>query len=226
MARCILLVTKATEWSLGVLDGKIDREGLKSMTDAEISKLAANVVKLHRRCGHPSNAALLKALAARGADGRTLAIAEKMHCDECQEGRLKEGDRVTSLDREDQLWRSLQMDAFFFKHGNTVYHFLLLLDEASSFSVVVPMLEHSDEVSANIDIPAVLEALQGSWIQYFGYPQRLRCDLEGAFRGLLLADFCDTYGIELISVPAEHHQAIGEVERGIGELRRKMELFL
>ena len=50
----------------------MDREGLKSMTEDEVHRMAVNVLHLHKRCGRPNNRALMKALAARGADGRTL----------------------------------------------------------------------------------------------------------------------------------------------------------
>ena len=63
--------------AFGNFDVKVDRESLKSMTEQELSHLAQSVLKLHKLCGHPSNRALVKTLAARGADGKTLAVAEK-----------------------------------------------------------------------------------------------------------------------------------------------------
>ena len=50
-------------------------------------------------------------------------------------------------------------------------------------------------------------------------------DLEGAFRGTTLHDWCAERGVELIFIPAEHHESIGDVERSIGELK-KMTAFL
>ena len=155
-----------------------------------------------------------------------MAIAEKIQCQECLEGRLKPPDNQVSLDREEHLWRTLQMDAFYFRRHHTVHHFLLFLDEASSFAVVAELVVHSDEFSANIDTESVIDALERCGIQYFGWPQVIKCDLEGAFRGNSLANFCEERGIDLRPVLAEHHQGIAEVERSIGELQRKMELFL
>ena len=61
------------------------------------------------------------------------------------------------------------------------------------------------------------------WLQpYFGFPKRIRLDQEGAFRGTGLHDWCGERGIELDFVPAEHHESTGDVERAIGELRKKM----
>ena len=78
----------------------------------------------------------------------------------------------------------------------------------------------------NVDTLSVIEALEGSWFQYFGQPSNIRCDLEGAFRGTDLAAFCAERGIELLHVLAEHHQVTGDVERMVGELRHKIEVFL
>ena len=225
-AKCMLSYHE-TDYSIFTLDSvKIDRESLKTMTTQELERLALTVLKLHRRCGHPSNRALVKTLAARNADPKMLAIAEQLKCDECQEGQFSKPSVVVSLEKEEKIWNTLQMDIFFFKHGTNVHHFLVMLDEASGFSITAELLIHTTDIHANVDTPSVIEGLEGSWFQYFGHPGRIRCDLEGAFRGTELADYCADRGIELLQVPAEHHQATGDVERMVGELRHKIELFL
>lgn len=70
----------------GAIEINIDREGLKTLTDKELTALGETALKLHRLCGHPGNRALVKTLAARGADGKLLAVAEQMRRPECQEG--------------------------------------------------------------------------------------------------------------------------------------------
>ena len=100
-----------------------------------------------------------------------------------------------------------------------------MLDEASGFSVVKQFSVHSDEDHQNITTAETLEILQQCWFQYFGMPHRIRCDLEGAFRGDLLEIFCKERGIELTLCPADHHESIGEVERSVGELKKKMTAY-
>ena len=100
------------------------------------------------------------------------------------------------------------------------------MDEAPSFAVVSEILVHDAEWGANSDTEGAIDALERAWIQYFGYPLRLRCDLEGCFRGRGLEDYTASRGIELLQVPAEHHESTGDVERGIGVLRLCMEKFL
>ena len=210
----------------GALEVKIDREGLKTLTEKELAHLAETALKLHRLCGHPGSHALVRTLAAKGADGKLLAVAEQLKCMECLEGTMKKPSPKVSLEKEQKLWRTLQIDAFVLKKGDAVHHFLLMLDEASGFSVVHEMMSHSDEQHENITAQATLDALVQCWFQYFGTPACLRCDLEGAFRGDLLETFCKSRDIELSFVPAEHHEATGDVERAIGELKKKMLAYL
>ena len=219
-ARCIMDFDVAQ--SFAVVEARPDYEGLKALTTQELERLYATVVKLHRLCGHPSNRALVKTLAARGASGTTLAVAEKLHCLECAEGKISTPGPSVSLHKEETLWSTLQMDSFTFRYNGKVHHFLLCLDEASGFSVVQEMLVHQEEEHENINTPSVVATLEQSWIQYFGFPKRIRLDQEGAFRGTGLHDWCGERGIELDFVPAEHHESTGDVERAIGELRKKM----
>ena len=193
------------------------------MTYQEIERLSLTVLKLHRRCGHPGNRALVKILAAHNADPKMLAIAENLQCDECQEGQFSKPSMAVSLEKEEKIWNTLQMDTFY-KHDSNVYHYLVMLDEASGFSITAELLVHVEEIHANVDTQSVIEALEGSRFQYFGLPQRIRCDHEGAFRGRELEAYCAERGIELLQVPAGHHQASGDVEHMVGELRHKIEL--
>ena len=225
-AVCQAYLQAHQECAFGVSEIKVDREGLRNMTEQELSHLAHSVLKLHRLCGHPSNRALMKALAAGGADGKTLAVAEKLNCQECQEGQMSRPSVKVALDKEEILWRTLQMDTFHFRYGDQVHHFLLLLDEASGFAVTREFAVHHEDDHQNIDTATTLDIIQKNWFQYFGAPQRIRCDLEGAFRGDLLEQFCRDRGIELTFCPAEHHESNGDVERRVGELKKKMTAYL
>ena len=120
------------------------------------------------------------------------------------------------MEKEDVLWRTLQMDTFFFRYAGNVHHFLLLVDEASSFGVVKEIKVHPEDQSENVATSEVLDTLEESWCQYFGFPSRLRCDAECAFRGCDLNTWTNESGIDLIHTPAEHHSTTGEVERAVG----------
>ena len=210
----------------GVIEDSKNLEVLESLTPQELQHMTESVRKLHRLCGHPNNRALMKLMKARGADEKMLAIASQLKCPDCVESQTATPLTKVALEKEDVLWRTLQMDSFYMRHKGWVHHFLLLLDEASSFGVVKEIKCHVEEESENISTAEVLGTLEESWCQYFGLPARIRCDAEGAFRGLSFSQWCSERGIDLQHTPAEHHSTTGDVERAIGSLRWKMETFL
>ena len=59
----------------------------------------AQLMKLHRRCGHPSNRALINLLKTREVDPQVIRIAEKLRCDACQQMQLSSPHGKVALDR-------------------------------------------------------------------------------------------------------------------------------
>ncbi|CAE7347134.1 RE1 [Symbiodinium sp. KB8] len=192
----------------------------------ELQKLMDSVRQLHRRFGHPSNRLLIKNLQARGADQKVIAAVSQLRCDECLEGRIKLPSPSVNLERCDRLWACLQVDGFDFKYNDRYHHFVLMVDEASGYAVVREAYSTPEDTGRNLTTQELMDILEEAWYQYFGFPEQLKMDLEGAHRGKLLRESCMQRGIELIAAPAQHHESIAEVERSIGILRGKMENFL
>ena len=204
----------------------VDLECLNTLTTQELAKATEHVRRLHRRFGHPSNHLLVKNLQARNADPRLVAIASQLQCDECQESKIKLPGPIVNLDKEERLWACVQVDAFYLRVGDQVHHFLLMVDEASSYAVIRELFHHHETGSRNMTGEEAVKAIMEGWIQYFGFPDTLKCDLEGALRSHELNNLCAENGVELIPAPAEHHDSIAEVERSIGVLRHRVETFL
>ncbi|CAE7230659.1 RE1 [Symbiodinium necroappetens] len=202
------------------------KDALAGVTKGELESLLDTVQKLHRRFGHPSNSLLLKNLRARGASQKLLAVAAQYKCDQCLENQIKIASPAASLRREDRLWCSLQIDGFYMRFGNEVFHYLLMVDEASGFCIIEEMLRHPDKEMKHMTTAQVCKVIESRWCQIFGFPEILKLDPEGAFRGLDLGEYCASRGVELGVVPAEYHEAISEVERTIGSIRRKVEAFM
>ena len=96
----------------------------------------AQLMKLHRRRGHPNNRALCNLLRTREVDPHVIRIAEKLRCDVCQQMRLATPHGKVALDRCEQLWHTLQIDHVDFRWGNVVVQALVLVDEASQYCLV------------------------------------------------------------------------------------------
>ena len=72
----------------------------------------------------------------------------------------------------------------------------------------------------------MVNGLERSWVQYHGYPNRIRCDPEGAFRGKYLEDWTLARGIDLDPCPAEDHGQIGIIESTIGKVKSDIRAVL
>eukprot|EP00439_Symbiodinium_sp_Y106_P014973 s9774_g2.t1 len=213
-------------WNEGDTVMAVDVTPLNTLTSQELEKLMGVAHQLHRKFGHPSNRLLIKNLRARNADAKVIAAVSLLKCDECQEGKIKLPTPAVNLERTDKLWSCLQVDGFTMKLANYVHHFVLMVDEASGYSVVREAFRHHEDEHQNLSGNQMVEILREAWFAYFGYPEQLKMDLEGAHRSSVLSEECLSHGIEIIAAPAEHHQTISEVERTIGHVRQKIEVFL
>ena len=217
------------EKSFGVEDvTDCDMDCLKPYTDQEVQKTAAEVLKLHKKLGHPSRQAFLKMLRDRGAGKMIRTLASVVHCSDCQEAAIPPARRAVTLEQSTELWEVLQVDNMEVTIGDTVYHFQLIIDEASGYGAANFFFKHdvAPGNSRNATTKECIEALYRGWFQYFGYPKAIRLDKEGAHRGRDLEERAEGHGIEIQAVPAESHGAIGQVERLIGTIKRKLLAYL
>ena len=207
-------------------DPDFDPESLKMETDQTVMKWATDLLRLHKKLGHPSRQAFVKMLKDRGADKKLVTIASQMHCQDCLEAYVPPSRRVTTLEDATQLWEVIQMDNMEFTVGDNTYHFQMMIDEASNYAVGTFLFKHPVMEGRNATTEEVTEGLMTSWVQYFGYPQKIKLDKEGAHRGRELEQWALTRGVEVEAIPAEAHGQIGQVERLIGTLKEKVQRFL
>eukprot|EP00439_Symbiodinium_sp_Y106_P043575 s2166_g5.t1 len=90
----------------------------------------AQLMKLHRRCGHPGNRALVNLLRTREVEEHVIRIAQNLKCDECQQLKINEPHSVVNLERCEVLWHTLQIDHIDFRWQDTVIHVLVMTDDS------------------------------------------------------------------------------------------------
>ena len=201
-----------------------DMDCLKAYTDQEVQTTAGEVLKLHRKLGHPSRQAFLKMLRDRGAGKLIRTLASIVHCPDCQEAAVPPARRAVTIEQATELWEVIQIDNMEITVGDHTYHFQIIIDEASGYGAANYLFKHdaAPGCSRNATTLECIEALYKGWIQYFGYPKMIKLDKEGAHRGRQLEEWAEGHGVEVQAVPAESHGQIGQVERLIGTLKRKM----
>ena len=192
---------------------------LPPFSEKELKQKKEILHRLHIRAGHPTNRALHNMLRARGADPRILKLALGHECDDCKEIRLPVPHRNVSFQTSEILWHTLQMDVGQISVGSETLHVLFLIDEASRFAVAWELFRTGKTEHRNSTSEEVVSALERAWVQYHGYPNVLRCDPEGSFRGNHLSQWCSERGVALEPCPAEAHEQIGIVEATIGKIK-------
>lgn len=155
-----------------------------------------------------------------------LALAKEHQCDSCQEVRLPIPHSGVSLEKSDVLWHTLQMDFGQLTVGDDVLHVLFMVDEASHFMNVCEVFRRPKSESRNATTPEVIHALETVWIQNHGYPNVLKFDPEGAFRGVNLQVWGQERGVDMQPCAAEDHGAIGDVESLLGKIKMDVRTFL
>ena len=199
-----------------------DTEVLKKHTDQELMKVAADLMSLHKKLGHPSKQVFVKMLRDRGASTMVRTIAANLHCMDCQEASIRPSRRAVTLEGATQLWDCLQLDNMEITVGEETFHFQVIIDEASSYGAANFLFKHPVAKSRNPTTEEVLQALYRGWIQHFGYPKCIKLDKEGAHRGRSLEEWAEGHGVEVQAIPAEAHTQISQVERLIGDLKSKL----
>ena len=59
----------------------------------------------------------------------------------------------------------------------------------------------------------MVRTLVNGWLRYFGYPDEMVVDAEGALRGILFENLVAQTGIQLRFVPPDAHYQLGKCER-------------
>ena len=211
-----------------VLEEAYALEGIElpPWSEKELKEKKDIIRKLHVRAGHPTGRALHNLLKARGVDPRFLPLALSHDCDECREIRLPVPHRNVSLHTTEVLWHTLQIDVGQIPLKDLTLHVLFCVDEASRFAVAWELFRCEKQEHRNATSEEVVHALERCWVQYHGWPNCIRCDPEGAFRGQLFSDWAATRGINIEPCPAEDHGQIGIVEATIGKLKEDVRALL
>ena len=182
--------------------------------------------RLHKKTGHPSNAALSSCLRHRGAHPEVIQLASKHICPECQELRAAPLHPASSLEKSETLWETLVIDNMEFTVSDITYHMMVMVDEASRLMCCHYLYEHPAAESRNATSDEVIHGLESTWILHYGLPGKIRMDPEGAFRSNALGLWAEERGVELLPCAAEDHGQIGIVERSIQTIKATIRQIL
>ena len=183
--------------------------GYKDITFPEVSDAAVpqwirSVLKrLHVNLGHPGNEALVRHLAQAGASGPALHGARHLRCGVCLRTRPPAQPRPTKVYQARRFNDRLMLDIVYTKDiaGNT-YCFLSQVDDGTTYHVMSYLENRSEQ--------EVTHCLVSGWFRFFGYPDEMLLDAEGAMKGWNFEQMAAQAGVRVRFVSSDAHYQLGK----------------
>ena len=195
----------------------VEEEGVPELSEVEKKRINRQLSLIHSSTGHGPYSSMINALKRRGVRPCVLRVAQDFHCSACEEHKRPDARKRATLEVHTERWRSVQLDAAFWKHPTTKEHMqiIVMLDEASRFLVAKVVSTEKKGVSAS----EYIDMFETRWKPYFGIPDIVRTDPEGAWRSEEISEYMQNNGIAFDTIPAEAHWNLTHVERSIQWLK-------
>ena len=192
-------------------------QGDQELTEEEKKRINRHLNLIHSSTGHGAYSSLINALKRRGVQPNVLRLAQDFRCSACEEHKRPDARRRATLEVHTDRWKSVQLDAAFWRHPVTKKHMqiIVMLDEASRFLVAKVGNTEKKGVTAS----EYIEMFETRWKPYFGMPDIVRTDPEGGWRSKEMSEYMQSNGINFDTIPAEAHWNLTHVERSIQWLK-------
>lgn len=195
----------------------VEEEGVPELSEEEKKRINRQLSLIHSSTGHGPYSSMINALKRRGVRPCVLRVAQDFRCSACEEHKRPDARKRATLEVHTERWKSVQLDAAFWKHPTTKEHMqiIVMLDEASRFLVAKVVSTEKKGVSAS----EYIDMFETRWKPYFGIPDIVRTDPEGAWRSEEISEYMQNNGIAFDTIPAEAHWNLTHVERSIQWLK-------
>ncbi|CAE7733599.1 unnamed protein product [Symbiodinium sp. CCMP2592] len=162
----------------------------------DVPRWLCNVLRrLHTNLGHPAKETLVRQLVLSGASSLAVKGARCLQCEVCRRVQPPREPRPARAFTPRRFNDRLYMDILFLKDvQGTVYGYLSCVDDATCY--------HSVQYLPDRQEMTVIQTLMNGWYSFFGAPDELVLDAEGAFRGLRFEVLQIQCGTKLRCVPA------------------------
>ncbi|CAE7353272.1 GIP [Symbiodinium sp. CCMP2592] len=162
--------------------------------------------RMHTNLGHPPKEVLVRQLVTAGASETAVRAARHLRCETCLRVSPPYQPRTTKAVQARRFNDRVCMDIVYVKDIRGGPHmFLNLVDDGTVYQAVTRLVNRSEE--------SVVTALVNGWFTYFGPPDELAIDAEGAFRGMRFEMLNAQLNISVRCVPPDSHWQLGKAER-------------
>ncbi|CAE7226683.1 unnamed protein product [Symbiodinium sp. CCMP2592] len=162
--------------------------------------------RLHCNLGHPPKETLVRHLAIAKASEAALKGARHLRCEVCLRVSPPHQPRVSKAFQARRFNDRMSMDIIYLKdiRGGT-HMFLNCVDDATCYQAASRLLSRSEE--------NVVSNLVNGWFCFFGPPDELTIDAEGAFRGMRFESLHAQLNVDVRCIPPDSHWQLGKAER-------------
>ena len=158
--------------------------------------------RLHCNLGHPPRETLVRQLATAKASELALKGARHLRC----EVSPPHQPRVSKAFQARRFNDRLCLDVLYLKDVRGGIHlFLNCVDDATCYQTASRLMSRSEE--------NVISILMSGWLCFFGAPDEMALDAEGAFRGMRFESLHAQLNVDVRCVPPDAHWQLGKAER-------------
>ena len=193
--------------SLEEMESVPDRDITFDVDEGTVPKWVQGVLRrLHVNLGHPSNATLVRQLAQVSASQQALIGAKALRCTVCKQMRSIKPSPPSRMSAGRSFNEQVVMDLIYIHDiAGETHTILSIVDDASHYHV----LQRLDNRSAE----NVISSLIKGWFRFFGPPENILLDAEGAMKSFDFQEMAAQAGCTMRFVPADAHWQLGRAER-------------
>eukprot|EP00435_Cladocopium_sp_Y103_P012135 s282_g3.t1 len=171
--------------------------------------------RIHTNLGHPHNSTLVRQLAQANASPVALMGARALKCAVCDRLRPPRQQRPSkSMPVTRRFNERVMLDLVFVKDmSGETFTFLNQVDDATTYQIL-SLLPSREAQQVN-------KSLCLGWFRFFGLPEALLLDAEGAMKSFEFEELMAQSGIQVRFVPPDAHYQLGKGERH-GDIAREI----
>ena len=188
-------------------DWRIPDITFPGISEDQVPKWMQGVLRrLHSNLGHPAQNVMVRMLAQANATPAALIGARALRCGVCDRARPPREPRPAKVADAKRFNQRLMLDLIFCKDATgQTFTFLNQLDDATTYQALT-LLENRESSTIN-------KVLVQGWFQYFGLPESLLIDAEGALKSFSFEELMSQSNVAVRYVPPDAHYQLGKCER-------------
>ena len=162
--------------------------------------------RLHCNLGHPPKEVLVRQLALANASETAIKGARHLRCEVCLRVAPPHQPRAVKAYQPKRFNDRVCLDIVYIKDiCKKVHMYLNCVDDATSYQAASYIHDRTEDT--------IIRSLLNGWFTFFGPPDEMAVDAEGAFRGMKFEMLHAQMNVDIRCIPPDAHWQLGKAER-------------